>query len=153
VDINPCPEFRAELLRKCSQCGIEKPYTGFYRCKDCRGGRRSQCKACGLVWARKNRRRIQAGRVGERKRLKEEVLTSYGNGVCSCVACGESQLVCLTIDHIDGQGFRHRKEIKRHGISFYRWLRQQGFPKGYQTLCMNCQFVKRAKRKEYSYKD
>lgn len=74
---------------------------------------------------------------------KIETLTHYGKGKCACVMCGESRPACLTIDHINGGGKRHRAELGRKGgYKFYYWLRQQNFPTGYQTLCMNCQFVK-----------
>ena len=78
----------------------------------------------------------------ERIKIKLEVLTHYGNGKCACVMCGESRLACLSIDHIDGGGKSHKRALGRYGSPFYRWLIKQGFPDGYQTLCMNCQFSK-----------
>lgn len=75
-------------------------------------------------------------------RLKTEVLTHYGNGECKCVICGEVRLPCLSIDHINGGGTKHRLEINNSGgKAFYRWLKQHNYPEGYQTLCMNCQFM------------
>lgn len=74
--------------------------------------------------------------------IKVEVLTHYGKGRLACRMCGESRLACLSIDHINGRGISHRKSLNRYGYRFYIWLKRQGFPKGYQTLCMNCQFVK-----------
>lgn len=76
------------------------------------------------------------------RELRIEVLTHYGNGKCACVGCGESRLACLTIDHIYGWGNQHRKQSKRYGYSFYIQLKRDDYPKGYQTLCMNCQFCK-----------
>ena len=74
------------------------------------------------------------------------------NGRLACVMCGESRLACLSIDHIDGGGVSHRKELNAYGYRFYKRLKKDNYPKGYQTLCMNCQFVKavydRAKKKE-----
>jgi len=70
------------------------------------------------------------------------VLTHYGNGKCACVQCGENRLACLTIDHINNAGNQDRKEHKLHGTNFYKMLKRIGLPMGYQTLCMNCQFVK-----------
>lgn len=95
----------------------------------------------------KENRRMQVLRWNHRKKI--EVLTHYGNGKLACVICGEERLPCLSIDHIDGDGNKHRREIgARNAHSFYIWLRQQGFPVGYQTLCMNCQFVKMAESRE-----
>lgn len=78
------------------------------------------------------------------QKIKLEVLTHYGNGKCACVTCGESRLACLSIDHINGNGNLQLKELRKAGVNFYRWLRKNNYPKGYQTLCMNCQWVKRA---------
>lgn len=81
------------------------------------------------------------------KLLKEKVLTHYGNNKLECVQCKENRIDCLTIDHINGKGNEHRKEIKIRG-AIYGWLIRNNYPDGYQTLCMNCQFVKRARNHE-----
>jgi hypothetical protein len=61
----------------------------------------------------------------------------------------------LSIDHINGNGAEHRRELKRTtggstgGHDFYRWLKNNNFPDGYQVLCMNCQFIKKIENKEH----
>jgi hypothetical protein len=50
------------------------------------------------------------------------------------------------IDHINGNGNIHRKEVS--GYKMYPLLKRDGFPLGYQTLCMNCQFIKKDLNKE-----
>ena len=82
------------------------------------------------------------------RKLKVEVLTYYGKDKCACVMCNESNLACLSIDHINGRGTRHRKGSLRTSHSFYLWLKKNDYPVGYQTLCMNCQFVKRFENNE-----
>jgi hypothetical protein len=97
------------------------------------------------------RARIKAMPPGVRNQLRKalamkvkiKVLTHYGNGVLRCVQCGEARMNCLTIDHVNGGGTRHRKGLGRQGKDFYHWLNKNGLPLGYQTLCMNCQFIKR----------
>ncbi len=74
--------------------------------------------------------------------IKSSVLTHYGGGKCACVKCGFSDIRALSIDHIEGNGTAHRKTLKRGGLSFYKWLVDNKLPEGYQTLCMNCQFIK-----------
>lgn len=83
--------------------------------------------------------------------IKRQVLTHYGGGKCACFQCGFGDIRALSIDHIDGRGSQHRKEKGvGSGGSFYRWLVKNDLPGGYQTLCMNCQFVKREERWEYN---
>lgn len=94
-------------------------------------------------WQKKNRHKYKPERIKQKAQLKQEVLTHYGNDNCSCVLCGYPDIRALTIDHINGGGSAHRRKIKRSGYTFYYWLRQQGYPEGYRTLCMNCQFIQR----------
>lgn len=77
--------------------------------------------------------------------IKLEVLTHYGGGLCKCAMCGESRLACLSIDHIAENGGELRKAgiDKNGGRDLYISLKKRDYPKGYQTLCMNCQWVKR----------
>ena len=78
-------------------------------------------------------------------KLKSEIFSTYGCGELKCKGCGESDLAVLTIDHINGGGNQHRKKIGcKTGCSFYRWLKKNGYPEGFQVLCFNCQFRKRS---------
>lgn len=72
------------------------------------------------------------------KYLKDIVYQAYGGYICKC--CGEKEIKFLSIDHIDGQGNKKRKELYGAGITFYRWLIKNNFPSRFQILCMNCQF-------------
>lgn len=67
-------------------------------------------------------------------RLRAEVFDHYGR---ACVCCGAAD--DLTIDHVNGDGGRHRAEIGATSSSaMYRWLIKNGFPEGFQTLCGPC---------------
>lgn len=78
------------------------------------------------------------------------VLTHYGNSdKPECVRCGFIDVRALSIDHINGGGTRERlanSELNGRGIYWY--LVKEGYPSGYQTLCMNCQFIKRVENGE-----
>jgi ribosomal protein S26 len=88
-----------------------------------------------------------------RIRIKIEVMTHYGNGKCACVKCGFSDIIALTVDHVNGNGSNHRKENKYvRGNHIYEWLKKNKFPLNYQTLCMNCQLIKRQENHEYTNK-
>ena len=67
--------------------------------------------------------------------LKQEVISAYGG---RCVCCNEQTLEFLTIDHLDGKGFLHRRKVGK-GRHIYHDLKAQGFPKeGFRVLCLNC---------------
>jgi hypothetical protein len=71
----------------------------------------------------------------ERSRaLREEVLRHYG-GKCAC--CGELRSEFLAVDHIQGGGGKHRKEIGA-GTAYFSWLKKNSYPSGYRILCHNC---------------
>ncbi len=72
--------------------------------------------------------------VSYRVATRIEVIKHYGG---KCVCCDESNLGFLTIDHINGGGTQHRKELGG-GTAFYLWLLRHNFPPGYQVMCYNC---------------
>jgi hypothetical protein len=72
-------------------------------------------------------------------RMRQGALDAYGR---ECACCGDSTEVFLAIDHIDGGGNRHRKEIGGSGSHFYIWLARNDYPPGFQTLCHNCNWAK-----------
>jgi hypothetical protein len=146
-------------LKRCSKCGIEKPYDDFYKqhsfnAKSKYTSVMAECKLC-------TRKRSHDRKYGEkydqlreqentynrkkRQRIKEAVFAAYGGYVCAC--CGETEKSFLTIDHINNDGAAHRRSItgKRHsaGVHTYNWIVKNGFPEGFQVLCMNCNHGKR----------
>jgi hypothetical protein len=81
-------------------------------------------------------------RKSERERWRtrqerEKAIAHYG-GRC---ACGETELLFLTIHHLEGGGAAHRRSVGT-GSAFYRWLRGEGYPAGFQVLCWNCNWKK-----------
>lgn len=85
------------------------------------------------VWYRRNyaQRREQLNEADRAKR--RAVLEHYGGSKCAC--CGESRYEFLAIDHINGGGAKHRKEVAPRIV---RWLVQNNFPPGFRILCHNC---------------
>ncbi|MFA5130461.1 MAG: hypothetical protein WC477_06150 [Patescibacteria group bacterium] len=84
---------------------------------------------------------IEQYKAKERKKrlsVKERVINGYG-GKCEC--CGETLLDFLTIDHINNDGAKHRKEFGRAG-KVHRWIISNNFPEGFQVLCFNCNYSK-----------
>lgn len=80
-------------------------------------------------------------RYRERERLykynlKIKILTHYSKGKPECKCCKEQELLFLTIDHINNDGYTHRQTIRRSEL--YKWLYKHDFPIGFQVLCFNC---------------
>lgn len=119
-------------LGLCSRCGIRPLATPRF-CRPCldREGARS------VLRRQSDPDRIRRQSKESRERLREQILTRYGR---SCACCGETTPVFLTIDHIKGGGQKHMREIGKRNL--WGWLRAQGFPDGYQTLCWNCNAAK-----------
>lgn len=145
----------------CTRCKVEKPVAQFYF-KPARGVYEPRCKDCialinreyyeknrnGVLKSAKAYRDRNPGRIRtylgryskERGRMfKETVIRHYG-GKCAC--CGEDRIGFLTVDHVNNDGGKHRKEIGKAGL--YMWLIRHNFPTTYelQCLCFNCNFGK-----------
>ena len=85
-----------------------------------------------------------------REKMKRQTFLAYG-GV-HCAKCGEAQFEFLTIDHIGGTGFAHRKEAAQAG-TIHTLLRQQGYPPGYRVYCFNCNLEDAVLRKRARAED
>jgi len=98
-----------------------------------------RCRLCSNADQR-NWRGTPEHRALKRRAVKVEVMSHYG-GKCAC--CGETEMAFLTIDHVNGDGAAHRRELRAAGGTLYRWLQKNDYPQGdYQCLCMNCNFAK-----------
>lgn len=78
-------------------------------------------------------------------RLKDKIYEQYGGYICKC--CGETNILFLSLDHINNDGADHRREIsgRRNGsnIAMFHWLIKNNFPPILQVLCHNCNMGKR----------
>lgn len=110
----------------------------------CRCGRKrakglKSCIVClkrGRKWLRENKEYSDQLDADYRRRIKAAVFDHYG-WKCACPLCPIDIPGFLTIDHMNGGGTKHRKDIG-NGTLFYRWLIRNNFPPEYQTLCYNC---------------
>jgi hypothetical protein len=95
----------------------------------------------------------------KRAESKQTVLEHYGKegkARCCWSQCSVDDVDMLSIDHIKNNGAEHRKEMSGSskgmaGAPFYRKLIREGFPEGYQTLCLNHQFKKELLRKRAAW--
>lgn len=104
---------------------------GVCRCKSRVEEGKTRCTACLQQQSESVRTRYN--------KLREEVYNAYGT---KCACCGEDTPEFLTIDHINEDGASHRKSIaptrKCTSEELYRWLKNNNYPSGFQTLCQNC---------------
>lgn len=83
------------------------------------------------------RNRINCRRSSRKngRALREELFSNYGS-ICTC--CGETEKTFLSLEHLNGDGYLHRKKFG-NGVCLYIHLKRMGWPKaGYTILCMNC---------------
>ena len=137
-------------IKTCTRCKLTKPVSQFdriykgidyfsYWCSSCKNERR-RFQRTQDTWREKYGEKHRQYCRDYRLKLKKIVLDHYGN---KCICCGERQIEFLTIDHISGGGSEHRRLLKtKGGTKFYRWLKINNFPAGYQILCFNCNSAK-----------
>lgn len=150
-------------LIECPRCKVAKARAEFTNDKRRRDGRGAYCKPCSrairLAWVAANAGRVRAKNEQwakanptkrkaiaarhakkERREDRDAAFAAYGGAFCA--RCGEASVQCLTIDHVNNDGAQHRKTFTPGKIN--RWLRLNNYPKGFQVLCRNCNWLKHA---------
>ncbi len=159
-------------MKTCSKCGLEKPLENYYVDKTKADGKRPCCKGCDnerIVKTRKTiaykvvfnpyqkewqrryrqtpkykdwRKKALVKQSLRAKELKQQIVTHYG-GQCAC--CGIKELCFLSIDHINNDGYKDRKEGKKYrpsGILLYKRIIKANYPDNLQIYCFNCNIAK-----------
>jgi len=138
----------------CRNCGKE---TDKYLCDKCRKAKNKRSSrnrkerikrglcSCGRKPNEGYKRCVVCIKGMKQLRIKnrDKVFEAYGGPICNC--CGETELLFLTIDHINNDGATHRKELGGRnfgGSRMHKWLIDNDFPPGFQILCANCQLGK-----------
>jgi hypothetical protein len=89
------------------------------------------------TWKKANREKTRLHARRAWAKLRAEILEAYGS---KCACCGESTPEFLSIDHVEGGGYEHRK--RRGPNCVLRDVKLEGFPPKYQLLCHNCNMAK-----------
>lgn len=135
-----------QLCDRCQDMRIERQrirrekWRSANLCTTCRKphlGETSKCAKCREEMNERHKRDNLA--------LRDDVFNAYGGYVCAC--CGETMRECLTIDHVNNDGGKHRRELANKGrgaggSSVYYWLKRNNYPPGFQVLCYNCNIGK-----------
>jgi hypothetical protein len=118
-------------MKRCRQClGFERKERTF------RAGSLEKRRAWEKAYYARNREQELARGRARNESLRREVLTAYGQ---RCAWCGETAAEFLSVDHVNGRGGRHLKELNLTGRGFYLWKKRQGFSRdGLRRLCHNC---------------
>ena len=150
ISLGLSQEQNALLMKICYNCRTEKPMNEFYFQDATRSKRRRICKSCYLVSQRANVRtygqrhrefRSRAGRTYYQCTRDKAVETLGGK----CIRCGFADVRALQVDHVNGGGLQDlRDRGNRHGI--YRAVIAN--EPGYQLLCANCNWIKKAENNE-----
>ena len=153
---------RRKAAGLCVTCGKAEVALGKTRCSDCQGRHnlatnttrtrwveQGLCRDCGNYPVEKNfkrcincmaTRRMHALR--HNRDIRAQILEHYGP---QCACCGEQQVLFLDVDHMENNGAEHRRSVSHdgfHGTTFYRWLKRNNYPDGFQLLCRNCNWSK-----------
>lgn len=169
VVCNTCEAQRRRVAinpqKRCRTCEQIKPVEEFNYSHADKGYRRHDCRTCErarhATWRAKNseavreqmkanyERRKQEFKHDEaqrarstrlarrhRERLRDQIFAAYGS---ECTCCGETEPLFLSIDHVNNDGYAHRKLGINNTVSLFSMIRRLGFPKDdFQLLCMNC---------------
>jgi len=114
-------------MPKCNKCDVALTNDNWYP---------SNQKAYNYICS--NCSRVKNLPAMKKMNLKDRAqsLNVYGN---KCQLCGETKNEFLVIDHVNGGGTLHRKELK--GNRIYKWLRHNNYPNTFRVLCHNCNFM------------
>ncbi len=109
-----------------------------------------RCKEANRKSYLKHRKKYLAKDRERRIARKLIVLAKYGPDgkvQCSWPGCEIADPDMLSLDHRNNDGYQERK-LLGDGARVYLRRIKEGFPPGYQTLCMNHQFKKRTMKNE-----
>ncbi len=116
---------RRRLLGLCIKCGDVR-YLKFVECEHCHN-------------VNAKRRKVR------QHDAKLEAINAYGGLKCSCPECpyvnNIPAIQFATLDHINNDGAKHRREVGvglHSGKTFYKYLKEHGYPAGLQVMCFNC---------------
>jgi len=150
-------------MKTCVVCGACKPASAFppkrARCRECLRAEERAIIDASRRWIEEYARRwhraagtvvhaavafVEGPRYGRSRtvyrplhfyyRARHDAIMAYGGYRCAC--CGEGDPRFLTLDHIHNGGAEHRRQVRSNHI--FRWLRNRGYPPGFQVLCWNC---------------
>lgn len=117
----------SDVTKRCRICELDLLTSEFNIAKRNKSGFAWACKKCANELS-----------ISRTAAVRYDVLVHYSQNPPRCAICGETNVVCLAIDHVNGGGGKHFREI---GGSLAQWLKRNEYPEGYRILCHNCNAV------------
>ncbi len=114
----------------------KKKYPNSYKRKMLKG------RPIKMRYAKLHRKEIRLYHRQRYMKTKLDVLMRYSPNLI-CKLCGYDDKRALTIHHLEGGGNKHALSLSNH---LYEWLQKNNYPKGYQVLCFNCNWLEAHKR-------
>lgn len=105
------------------------------------GGNAKMCNDC--IKSRLRKKQNNELTKKSHRRLRKRAIEKLGG---KCVMCGFDDPRALQIDHVEGNGNKHRR--KSHWYSYYKSIVDGTIEISVQLLCANCNFIKRHENKE-----
>lgn len=147
---------RAERKAKgvCTECAIYPPVDGITICQSCSAkaslahkrlyAERKENGLCSLCFKVTPELGTICATCSQKKkdyrrRLKEACYAYYGT-VCNCCKLEFVNPIFLSLDHVNNDGNKHRRELGSKDI--YLWAIENKFPNTLQMLCHNCNMAK-----------
>lgn len=123
-------------MKRCGRCGGEFPATLEHFPRAAKGDRLglgSWCRKCCSRYIIERRKTNPAAAEAHRqerlqryRRDRLEVLCRYGGTPPRCVCCDEHIIEFLTVDHVNNDGARERRELGYRSGELYRVLKRRG---------------------------
>lgn len=127
-------------LKKCNHCGLHKNKVKFNRDRTKKDGRYSLCKSCTNLKRRQNYGKYSKS-WKKRKRANQDYVYDLLSDAC-CEDCGESNIITLEFDHLDGSDKINNVSAMASG-SLERLQREID---KCRILCSNCHKIRTAKQ-------
>lgn len=126
-----------ERQKRKATCCPQKPHYGLGMCYECYTKHSTvKRKEYHKKWNMLNKIEIQKKLKQKRDSQRLIVYKHYSGGKPRCACCGDEHMEFLTIDHINGDGKKHRYLSRNRTL--YKWIIDNNFPKDLRILCMNC---------------
>lgn len=110
--------------------------------------RKNQAKqiAAAKKWNEENADQFRLNTSSRYRKLRDEAIAAYGGPICACCGYGDGEPLFLAIDHVENNQREYAEKLGRPHVGAFliKWLKENGYPEGFQILCHSCNQAKHA---------